>query len=105
MLIRGFRFLYSIGNVGALSEVAFEPWYTPRFRNVGTHLIDEGIWRLQFQERGCLPPGGNRLLDYSPENCGQSGTKFLPYRPYWLGNRRIQNPWSLTRAGNNSHID
>ncbi|HKA55249.1 MAG TPA: DUF1302 family protein [Candidatus Binatia bacterium] len=97
------KFLYNLGNVGPLSEVAFEPWYTPRFRSAATHLLDEGIFRIQFQERGCLGPGG-QLLDYSPENCAHA-SKFLPYRPFWLGNRRIENPWSLTRAGNNSRIN
>jgi hypothetical protein len=100
------KFLYEIGNIGqTLSDVAFEGWYTPRYRQVETNLIDEGIYRVEFQERGCLPPGGTQVLDYTPENCGKAGTKFLPYRPSWLGNRRIQNPWSLSRAGNNSHID
>ena len=101
--ILAIKFLYDVGNVGPFSDVAFEPWYTPRFRSSATHLIDEGIFRLQFQERGCLGANGE-LLDYNPANCGHA-TKFLPYRPTWLGNRRIQNPWSLTRGGNNSHID
>jgi hypothetical protein len=104
--ILALKFLYEMGNIGHfLSDTAFEAYWSPRWRGVETNLIDEGIFRLEFQERGCLPPGGTKVLDYTPENCGQAGTKFLPYRPYWLGNRRIQNPWSLSRAGNNSDID
>ena len=98
------KFLYDIGNIGTmLSDTAIEAYYTPRFRTVATHLIDEGIFRIPVQERGCLGANG-KLLDYTPENCAHA-SKFLPYRPFWLGNRRIQNPWSLSRAGNNARID
>jgi hypothetical protein len=99
------KFLYEIGNMGTwLSDTAIEAFYTPRYRNGLTHLIDEQQGaRIPFQERGCLGANG-QLLDYTPENCAHA-THFLPYRPWWLGNRRVQNPWSLSRGGNNSRID
>jgi len=99
------KFLYELGNMGTwLSDTAIEGYYTPRFRNGLTHLIDEGSSaRVEFQERGCIGANG-QLLDYTPENCAHA-TKFLPYRPYWTGSRRFQNPWSISLGGNNSRIN
>ncbi len=97
------KFLYTIGNIGeSFSEVGIEPWYTPRYRasNSHSHLIVEDGWRLQFSMRGCAGPNG-QLLDYSPENCANS-RKFLPFRPAWLGSRRVKNPWSITNLGPNA---
>src|SRR5262249_36264850 len=97
------KFLYNLGNVGPLSEVAFEPWYTPRFRTAATHRLDEGIFRTQSRGGGCWGPGG-QPPDHPPETAAHASNS-LPSRPFWLGNRRIENPWSLTRAGNNSRIN
>ncbi|HXG18628.1 MAG TPA: DUF1302 family protein [Methylomirabilota bacterium] len=100
--------IYGIGDIGTwLSQVSVEPFYTPRFRNGTQFLLLENGWRIEFQEKNCLPPGETdpaKALDYSPENCGKPGTRFLPYRPHWIGNRRFQNPWSLSVTGNNGRI-
>ena len=92
--------LYSIGNVGTwFSDVAIEPWYSPRFRSGVSNLISEGQYRLPNEERGCLDSNGN-LIPFDIVKCSQGKRIFVPYRPGWIGHRRQQNPWSfLVAAG------
>lgn len=103
------KFLYSIGNVGQyLSEVAIEPWYSPRYRTITSDLIVDGVLRLPSHLKGCLDENG-KLIPFDLTRCGQarsvSGQRiFVPYRPPWLNSRRTQNPWSLFGfTANNRH--
>ena len=95
--------LYSIGNVGTwFSDVAIEPWYSPRFLNATSHLIAEGAFRLpSVHERGCLDDNNN-LIPFDIHRCSQAradGSRlFVPWRPAWIGHRRQQNPWSFLAA-------
>lgn len=92
--------LYSIGNVGTwFSDVAIEPWYSPRMRNGLSNLISEGQLRLPNEERGCLDNKGN-LIPFDIHGCSQGKRIFVPFRPGWIGHRRQQHPWSfLVAAG------
>ena len=104
--ILALKALYDIGNLGSwISGAGIEGFYTPRFRTGTTDLLVEDAWRIQFQERGCEDPNNpGRLIDFSLDNCG-TPTKFLPYRPHWVGKRRFRHPWSLGAVGDNSRID
>jgi hypothetical protein len=50
-----------------------------------------------------MTPDG-QVHPYSPENCGVSGTKFLPMRPNWVGWRRQRHPWSAFAVGPTAKI-
>lgn len=103
--ILAFKFLYDIGNVGEyLSNVALEPFYTPRFRTGLSDLILDGIIKLPHHARGCFDDN-NRLVRYDPVRCAQpraDGSRiFEQYRPGWLPQRRLQHPFGLfSRSGN-----
>jgi hypothetical protein len=94
------KFLYDIGNVGEyLSQVGIEGWFSPRTLDPNNHtkIIVEDAWRLPFELKKCVRPDG-RVVDYTAENCANA-SKFLPYRPGWLGQRRQQHPWSVVTTG------
>ncbi len=95
--------LYTIGTVGTwFSEVAIEPWYSPRMRTGTSDLISEGQYRLPNEEKGCLDNNGN-LIPFDIVKCSQGQRIFVPYRPGWIGHRRQQNPWSFLAASGPNH--
>lgn len=100
------KFLYNIGNVGDwFSNVSIEPFWSPRFRSGTSDLILEGAYRLPHHIRACLDEN-DREVPYDPVTCSKlrasNGERvFVPYRPGWLGQRRIRNPWSFFAVGPN----
>jgi len=100
------KLLYNVGNVGSwFSNVSIEPFITPRYRTGSSDLLLEGGYRLPRHIKGCLD-ANNHLVDYSPEACANlksaSGERvFVNYRPGYIGDRRVKNPWSIFWAGNN----
>ncbi len=97
------KLLYDVGTVGTLlSEVAFEAWYTPRYRMSAAEIIVEQGWRIPRHLRSCWVDG--QAVPYSVENCADS-RQFLPYRPSWIPHRRARHPWSHTRVGPNFRRD
>jgi len=101
--ILALKALYDIGNLGTfISGAGLEAFYTPRHRGGQTDLLMERGWRIQAQMRGCEDPNNpGRLIDYTLSNC-ENSRKFLPYRPYWVGQRRMRHPWSLPIDGPNA---
>ena len=90
--------LYTIGTVGSwFSDVAIEPWFSPRFRAGTSYLISEGPYRLPWEEKGCLDSNGNEI-PFNIQKCSQGQRIFLPYRPGYIGHRRLQHPWSFLAA-------
>lgn len=101
--ILAMKFLYDIGNIGeSLSQVGIEAWFSPRTYDPNNHtkLVVEDAWRLPFELKSCLGPNGE-VLPYSPENCANA-SKFMPYRPGWVGRRRQVHPWSIVTTGPSS---
>ncbi len=91
------KLLYDIGTVGTwFSDIAFETWYSPRYRTTHEKLIVEQGWRLPFHMKACWKDG--RAVPFRFDNCKDS-RKFLPFRPEWLPWRRTRHPWSLARVG------
>jgi hypothetical protein len=100
------KFLYNIGNVGQyLSNVAIEPFLTPRYNTGSSNLLLEGGFRLSRHIKGCLD-ANNNLVPYDPITCANlrsaNGERvFVNYRPGYIGDRRVKNPWSIFWAGDN----
>src|SRR5437867_8508420 len=92
--------LYSIGNVGSwFSNVAIEPFWSPRYRIGNSDLILEQVFRLPVHERGCLDSNDN-LIPYDRVRCAAARASngqrvFVPFRPDWIGQRRNKHPWSI----------
>jgi hypothetical protein len=101
------KFLYNIGNVGQyFSNVAIEPFLTPRYRTGSSDLILEGGFRLSRKITGCLDKN-DREVPYDPVTCARlrssNGERvFVNKRPGWLGDRRMKHPWSIFVAGDNA---
>jgi hypothetical protein len=79
--ILAIKFLYSLGNVGPLSDVAFEPWYTPRFRSIATNRSMKGSTASNSRSAAVWDPTDNswitvpRTVPTPPSSCptGRSG--------------------------------
>lgn len=100
--------LYNIGNVGKyFSNVAIEPFWSPRYRSSTSDLILESGYRIPHHIRGCLDEN-DREVPYDPVTCSRlrssTGERvFVPYRAGWLGqDERIRHPWSIFAGGPNA---
>jgi len=103
--ILAFKALYTIGNIGQyFSDVAIEPFYSPRWRSGASDLLLEGVFRLPHNIKGCLD-NNDRLIEYDVVRCSErraDGTRqFIQRRPGWLGSRRMQHPYSIFTRGPN----
>ncbi len=101
------KILYDIGTIGTLlSDVAIEPWFTPRMRDITTDLLLEDGFRLPARITACLDESGNEI-PFEIGRCSQvrspTGERvFVQQRPSWVGQRRKRHPWSIFAADGNS---
>ncbi len=99
--------LYNVGNVGTwFSNVSIEPFWSPRFRSGTSNLLLEGGYRLPQHINGCLDQN-DRLVKYDIKKCSElrssTGERvFVPYRPGWLGQRRMRHPFTFFSVGTNA---
>jgi hypothetical protein len=65
------KWLYNIGDVGSwFSNVSIEPFWSPRYRDPLSDLILNQVFRIPFQEKGCLDDNNN-LIKYSASACAK----------------------------------